>query len=109
MYPCLVRYGIEAADGYIDAPLLSQGTETIYSFHSLSEFREASFDASCESLSLEIFLYEQGAQTHTALFHSFAEIVFDEARVYTVVVNAEATLGGYRVQCGYELFYSPEN
>ena len=107
MYPCLVRYGIERNNGYIDAPLLSQNTDMVWSFGSLDAISSIAFDASCESVLLDIFLYEQGAQEPSERFDSFDEITFDESRIWTIVVNAEVTMDAYRVQCGYELIYSP--
>lgn len=108
MYPCLVRYGVKTEDGYLDAPILSQRTDIVYSIDSPAVFSSIVFDSTCKSAAVEILLYAQDAQEASRTFYAFKDVVFDESVPWTVFINAELIMNGYRVQCSYEFFYLPD-
>ncbi len=105
MYPRIVRYGVKGENGYLNAPTITQSTDLVYSVNSAADFLKIAFDCECVS-SVEILFYEQGTENVAHTFSDFEQIVFDESKDWTVIVNAELEQNGYRVQCGYEFFYS---
>lgn len=105
LHPRLVRYGAKNGNGYIDAPLLSQKADTVYSLRSSDDLANVNFDVPSEVSSLEILLYQENAKKPFRTFSSFGDVDFDESENWTVIVNAEVKKEGYRVQCGYEFIY----
>ena len=106
MCPRLARYGVKTVQGYLDAPILSQNTGSVYSIHTADDFSNLYFDGSCDDSSVEIFIYEQGSEEMFQAFSDFDDVTFDESKNWTIFVNAELLIGDYRVQCGYEFIFS---
>ena len=107
IFPGIVRYGLKTDMGYLDAPKMEQNTAIIYCTDSIDDLRRMTCGNDSDQVKIRILLYEAGKDKEAIHFENAEEIAFDSSLSYHVFVNVEYAAHGYRVQCSYEIRYTP--